>query len=229
MDGPAIPADGTIAPMASVRPSRVAVRGPISTLVGLAAATIAVPPLGLTTGLLAGWAALALVDVVWLLSVLWPMDAEQTRAHATSEDPGRPLARSIALLGSVASLGAVVAVLARSDDHSVTAFAVAGIAILAVASSWALIQVDYMLRYAHRYYARLAAGSPGGISFNQDEDPMYSDFGYFSLGLGMTYQVADTNVQANKFRRLVVAQTLLAYLFGAVILATVINLVSGID
>lgn len=58
---------------------------------------------------------------------------------------------------------------------------------------------------------------------------MYSDFGYFSLGLGMTYQVADTNVQANEFRRLVVAQTLLAYLFGAVILATVINLVSGID
>ena len=45
----------------------------------------------------------------------------------------------------------------------------------------------------------------------------------------MTYQVADTNVQANEFRRLVVAQTLLAYLFGAVILATVINLVSGID
>jgi uncharacterized membrane protein len=44
----------------------------------------------------------------------------------------------------------------------------------------------------------------------------------------MTYQVADTNVQTNRMRRLVLGQTLLAYLFGAVILATVINLVTGL-
>lgn len=166
--------------MSSVRHSRVAVRGPVSVLAGLAAAALAVPVLGWTVGLLTGWTVLALINVVWLLLVLWPMDAEQTRAHATSEDPGRPVARSIALVGSVASLGAVVAVLARSHDRPMTAFAAAGIAILAVASSWSLIQVDYMLRYAHRYYARRAEGAPGGISFNQDEDPMYSGFGYFS-------------------------------------------------
>ena len=44
----------------------------------------------------------------------------------------------------------------------------------------------------------------------------------------MTYQVADTDVTTNEIRRIVIAQTLLAYLFGAVILATVINLVSGL-
>ena len=35
---------------------------------------------------------------------------------------------------------------------------------------------------------------------------MYSDFGYFSVGLGMTYQVSDTNLSANEIRRIVVAQ-----------------------
>jgi hypothetical protein len=39
----------------------------------------------------------------------------------------------------------------------------------------------------------------------------------------MTYQVSDTNLSANEIRRIVVAQTLVAYLFGAVILASVVN------
>ncbi len=59
---------------------------------------------------------------------------------------------------------------------------------LAVAGSWALIQIDYALRYARVYYR----DPVGGIDFNQTEPPMYTDFLYFSLGLGMTYQVSDT-------------------------------------
>ena len=59
-----------------------------------------------------------------------------------------------------------------------------------------------------------------GIDFHQNEDPSYVDFAYFSVGLGMTYQVADTDVGSTAIRRIVIGQTMLAYLFGAVILAT---------
>lgn len=214
--------------MASHRHSRVLVRGPISLAAGVVVSAGVVPLLGWIAGLLAGWAVIALVNVVWLLVALWPMDATQTRAHATAEDPGRTLARTISLVGSVVSLGAVVAVLVRSHGDPTTAAFTAGTAIFAVLASWALIQVDYMLRYADRYYVRMENGLKGGIDFNQDEDPMYSDFGYFSVGLGMTYQVSDTNVSANEIRRLIIAQTLLAYFFGAVILASVVNLVAGL-
>lgn len=210
--------------MASPRRSPVAVRGPVSILTGVAVAAVGVPFLGWATGVLAGWAVVALFNVVWLLGALWPMDAAQTRDHATSEDPGRSLGRVIALVGSLASLGGVVVVLLTRGEEPGQAFVRAGVAIAGVASSWALIQVDYMLRYAHRYYTTAYRG----IDFNQDEDPSYSDFGYFSVGLGMTYQVSDTNLRSNEIRRIVVAQTLLAYLFGAVILATVINLVAGL-
>jgi uncharacterized membrane protein len=71
-------------------------------------------------------------------------------------------------------------------------------------------------------------GDARGIDFNQDEDPEYTDFAYFSVGLGMTYQVSDTDITRNAIRRVVIAQTLLAYLFGAGILATVINLIAGL-
>ncbi|QRY40736.1 DUF1345 domain-containing protein [Microbacterium hominis] len=210
-------------------PSRVAVRGPLSLAVGAVVAATVSALAGVAVGLLAGWAVVAAVNVVWLLSVVWPMDAEATRSHTSAVDPGRPVARLIALVGSVASLGGVVAVLVGGGHGSrLHAFVVAGVAIAAVVSSWALIQVDYMLRYARVYYGRLAAGQRAGIDFNQDEEPMYSDFGYFAVGLGLTYQVSDNDVSANEIRRIVVGQTLIAYLFGAVILASVINLVAGL-
>jgi uncharacterized membrane protein len=57
---------------------------------------------------------------------------------------------------------------------------------------------------------------------------MYTDFIYFAVGLGMTYQVADTNVTSNAIRRVVIGQTVLAWIFATVIIANVINLVVGI-
>jgi len=211
--------------MGALHHTRAPLREAAAVVGGIAAGVAVAGVLGLAAGLLAGWAALAAIDVAWVLSVVWRMDAAQTRAHAMIEDPGRRVARVVAVLGSVASLGAVVVVLVQTRDaDEVTAFVLAGIAVVAVAASWALIQVDYLLRYARVYY-----GEPeGGIDFNQAEPPAYTDFAYFSLGLGMTYQVADTNVTRNEIRRIVIAQTLLAYLFGAVILATVINLVTSL-
>ena len=210
------------------RPSRIAVRGPVSLGAGAAVAVGTGILLDPVAGLLAGWAAVAIVNVVWMLRTIWPMDAAQTRAHATTDDPARPVARLVALAGSLASLGGVVAVLVRSGDPDIgRAFAVAGVALCAVVSSWTLIQLDYALRYADVFYSRRARGLDGGIDFNQREEPMYTDFGYFSVGLGMSYQVSDNNISANEIRRIVIAQTLIAYLFGAVILAGVINLVAG--
>lgn len=200
-------------------------RGLIAIAAGVVAAVATTPLLGVAGGLLAGWTTLALVSVAWVLLLVWPMDAVQTRAHATAEDPGRRLARLIAILGSVASLGAVAVVIVQAKHAPALLSALlAGVAVLSVAASWALIQVDYLLRYAHLYYA----APVGGIDFNQDPPPRYTDFAYFSVGLGMTYQVADTDVRDGGIRRIVIAQTLLAYLFGAIILGTIINLITSL-
>lgn len=201
------------------------VRGGAALLAGGAVAVSVTPALGLATGLLAGWAALAVTGLVWTLVMIWPMDAAQTRSHAGREDPGRRIAGIITTIGSLASLAAIGVVLIEARDKGpAVEFWMTGIAALSAASSWALIQLDYMLRVAAVYYAQPI----GGIDFNQDADPMYTDFAYFAVGLAMTYQVADTNLQTNELRRIVIAQTLLAYLFGAVILATVINLVTSL-
>lgn len=213
----------------SVR-ARVRVRWAVSLIAGIVTAALTVPFIGVAAGLLAGWGALSLVSVTWLLIGIWSMDAEATRAHATAEDPGRTVARFIAIAGSVISLGAVAVVIVQARSTSgFDAVLLAGIAVASIVCSWALIQANYLVHYARVYYEEGPNGEiRRGIDFNQSEDPQYTDFAYFSVGLGMTYQVADTDVTHNAVRRVVIAQTLLAYLFGAGILATVINLIAGL-
>jgi len=208
----------------ALTPVRMAalVRSIVAVGVGVAIAAVVAPFLGFAAALLAGWGAAAFTSVTWIAVLIWPMDAAQTRFHATGEDPGRSVARLVALIGSVASLGAVTVVLIQTRNTSeLESYLLAAIAVLSVAASWTLIQVDYLLRYAHIYY-----GDPvGGIDFNQEAEPSYTDFAYFSVGIGMGYQVGDTSVRTNEIRRIVIAQALLAYLFGAVIIGTVVNLV----
>ena len=79
-----------------------------------------------------------------------------------------------------------------------------------------LVAVARLGAHPGRLHARIARLLPirRRIDFHQSEDPTRIAF-----GLGMTYQVADTD-SGRTLRRIVLAQTLLAYLFGAVILAT---------
>lgn len=197
----------------------------LSLIAGVATFAATAPLLGVAAGILSGWGVFALITVTWVLMLIWRMDAAATREHATLEAPGRRVARLISMLGSVVSLGAVVVVIIQARQApGAHEYVLAGIAVLSVAASWMLIQLEYVLRYARMYYT----APVGGIDFNQTEDPEYTDFVYFSVGLGMTYQVSDTNVTRNAMRRVVIAQTVLAYLFGTVILASIINLVIGL-
>ncbi len=96
---------------------------------------------------------------------------------------------------------------------------------LTVALSWALVQTVFALRYAHEYYT----APVGGIDFKtKDEQPDYQDFAYVAFTVGMTFQVSDTDIQARRIRRTVLRHALLAYLFGAVILAVMVNVIASL-
>ena len=55
-----------------------------------------------------------------------------------------------------------------------------------------------------------------------------SDFAYLAFTLGMTYQVSDTALRTSQVRKIVLAHTLISYVFGAVIIAASINLLAGL-
>lgn len=194
-------------------------------VVGLAAAV--------ATGLLVSWPYAPVVGwdaaAVVFLSAIWlgvhGMDADQTRSHATREDPSRPATNLIVIAASVFSLGAVAAVLVQAGSaNGVQRDALVGLAAGSVALSWFAVHSLFMLRYARLYYG----DEPGGVDFNQAEPPRYLDFAYLAFSLGMTFQVSDTDLQNSEIRATALRHALLSYLFGAVILATAISLVAGL-
>lgn len=173
-----------------------------------------------------GWVAACITYVVVVWSHVHRFDAAGTRAHATSEDPGRVWGFVLVVGAAIAAViaDAVLVVWGR-DEHGASKAAIASLAFLGVALSWLLIHTLYTLRYAHAYYQ---ASPPGGVDFNSDEPPAYSDFAYLSFTLGMTYQVSDTNLTSGRLRRMVLGHTLLSYAFGTLILASLVNLIIGL-
>lgn len=172
-----------------------------------------------------GWAIACIVYIAWVWAVVGRMDATATHDHARVEDPTTGMSELLTLIASVASLAAVVIlILASKDAQGIVKLLVPLLALASVALSWGLIHTLFTLRYARLFYA----GTPGGIDFNQKEPPRYLDFAYLSFTLGMTYQVSDTDLTTSSVRYLALRQGLLSYLFGAVILASTINLVAGL-
>jgi uncharacterized membrane protein len=175
--------------------------------------------------LLAGWDTAALIFTAWVWLMMTTMNSADTAAHATQEEPGRAQTDVLVLLSSVASLAAVGYVLVQAGSEKGAAQDVlAGFGVLSVALSWFAVHTLFALRYARLYYG----GKPGGINFNQTAPPRYLDFAYVAFTLGMTFQVSDTDLETPPIRTTALRQALLAYLFGAVILAATINLIAGL-
>jgi uncharacterized membrane protein len=101
----------------------------------------------------------------------------------------------------------------------------ASLAVVSVAASWALVHTLYMLRYAVLYYSETV----GGIDFNQRELPRFADFAYLAFTIGMTCQVSDTNLENSRIRAAAFHHALLSFVFGSMILATVVNPVAGLS
>jgi uncharacterized membrane protein len=174
-----------------------------------------------------GWAGASVTYVTWVWLTIGRMDAATTASHATREDPTRATSDFLVLLASLTSLGAVVylQVEAHASSSSGSKVFLVVLAVVSVALSWGLIHTLFTLRYASMYYT----GSDGGVNFNQLEPPRYTDFAYLSFTMGMTFQVSDTNLESPVIRVTALRHGLLSYLFGTVILASLVNLVAGLS
>jgi uncharacterized membrane protein len=176
---------------------------------------------------LIGWDIAVLVFVFWVWLIIWPMNHERTAKFALREDPSRAGADIVLICAAIASLGAVGFVIFQAHSTTVELhdLFLTGIGIASVVVCWVLIHTIYTLRYATLYYSKEIDGY---IDFKHDHKPAYSDFAYFAFTIGMTYQVADTDLVGSQLRKMVLRHSLLAYLFGTVIIATTISLIAGL-
>ena len=170
------------------------------------------------------WDLAALTYLLWVWLTVWQMSAEKTAEVAVHEDPTRATSDLVTIVAAVVSLVAVGFVLSdASTEHGTSKVLLGTLGVASVAISWTMVHTTFALLYARLYYT----GEDGGIDF-PGAPPRYSDFAYLAFTLGMTFQVSDTGLQDNVFRRAVLRHTLLSYVFGTGILATTINLVANL-
>jgi uncharacterized membrane protein len=201
---------------------RLFVGGVIFALVLVGALSLGAPG---SVAVTAAWGAAALLTAssIWLRVARW--DAAETAEHARAEDVSQRIADLVVVTASVCSLVPVgLTVLSAGRHDGAEKVLLILLAVSAVAASWALVHTVYALRYGDLYYAP----PTGGIDFNGSGDPDYRDFAYLALTIGMTYQVSDTNLTSKTVRRTATRHAMLAFLFGSVIVALLINTVASL-
>ena len=192
-------------------------------LVGVLAGVVVAGIIGWSSAvaaILAGWATVAAVFVVWTWAAISSMGPDDTASHATREEPTRFGAHAVVLAAAVVTLAGVGIVLVEKEIGQL----LPTIAVLAsVLTSWAAIHTVFALRYARMY---LSDGA-GGIDFHMQEAPRYTDFAYVAVTVGMSFAISDTDLGSSAMRRTALGHALLSYLFGSVIIALLVNLVAS--
>jgi uncharacterized membrane protein len=198
-------------------------------LVAFGVALFPLPVAAATHGLVA-WVAGAATYLLlaWWLAV--EFDAARTRERAQAQDqPGLALF-ALLLLSVFASAAAIAFMLQHLGDLSTAQrLGHLGLAMLALAVSWLLMQTIFAFRYAHVYYLEELRAHPdgAGLIFPGNLAPDYFDFLYYAHVVGMTSQVSDVVVTARHMRRLTLFHGVLAFAFNMLVLALSINVMAG--
>ena len=196
--------------------------------VGVIVAVVLLPFVTWAMALVAGWDAAALTVLLSIWPVIIRADSSLAPQLAAREDETEDSTRALLVGASVASLLGAGYALHLAGQHSAAPRVLLIVAaVLTVMLSWAVINSVYTLRYADQHFR----SKPGGIEFGTEDGrqhPSYRDFAYVAFTIGMCYQVSDTTLRDPLIRRTVLAHALLSYLFGVVIVAGSVNLISGL-
>jgi uncharacterized membrane protein len=173
------------------------------------------------------------VTAVLVVAAVWVsigrFTPEETKQFAVKEDDTRAGTHFLLLGAALVSLvGVVLAFLKGNQGTHHDEVLLESFGVFTILCSWLLVHTVFALRYAHVYYT----DPIGGIDFKTQpkgtEDPDYVDFAYTAFTVGMTFQVSDTDITRRDMRHEVLRHALVSFLFGAVILATTINVIAGL-
>jgi uncharacterized membrane protein len=191
-------------------------------VLGIIGFAIALPLTEWQVAILAGWDVTSAAFIAIVYFGIRGKDGAATKQAAVSEDDSRTASEAILVGANIASLVSVAfALLAAGSAHGLTKSAITTLVVVSVVLSWAAVHIVFTLRYARLYYAQ-----GGGINFHSDVAPDFRDFLYVALTIGMTFQVSDTDLNAKAIRMAALRHALLSYLFGVVVVATMINVIA---
>jgi uncharacterized membrane protein len=170
---------------------------------------------------------------VWsyLIGMMWVIvraDHRKVRATADKQDERAGMVLVTLIVASLVSLSAIFFELSQLADAKGAALAWRYVlTVLTLFGSWLLVGMLFCFHYAHMYYRCGSKGLP--LKFPDDEkEPDYWDFLYFSFTLSVAVQTSDVSVMTKGMRKLVLGHCVLNFFFNLVILGLSINIAAGL-
>ncbi|MFJ4604774.1 DUF1345 domain-containing protein [Pseudomonas atacamensis] len=196
-------------------------------LLGLATGLL-VPADSIVSKILIGWNVGVWTYLILMFWLTVRAKAPDVRRIAEMEDENAGLVLFMVCIAALASLATITLELAGSKDldstHKLVHYAFTA---LTVIGSWLLMGVIFCVHYARLFYTW--NGKEPALRFAEGlTTPNYWDFLYFSFTIGVAVQTSDVGVATRDIRKIVLAQSLIGFLFNTAILGFSINIAAGL-
>ena len=101
------------------------------------------------------------------------------------------------------------------------------LAAVTVASSWTLVPTLFTMHYADMFDS-VVPGGDRPLNFPKSAQPLFWDFAYFSFTIAAACQTADVATNCIGVRKVVIAHTVISFVFNAAVLGFAINVTAGL-
>ncbi len=198
------------------------------TAIGLLACALLPSQYGASARALVAWD----VGACLYLILAWVMMARATVDHmrwrARLQDDGAAVVLFFTVVAAIASLAAIILELTGMKALSPARQLIhIGLVAVTFAASWLLVHTSFALHYAHAYYGRTSQQGGAQLEFPGTPMPIYGDFLYFAIVIGMTSQTADVAIASTRMRRLTMFHGLVSFAFNTTLLALTVNIAAS--
>ena len=180
-----------------------------------------------TTRVVLSWDVASFLYLVFACAMFARSTSEDLHRRASAEDEGAVAVLAFTVAAAVASLVAIGAELSgiRGGGGERAGLGIA-VAVGTVLCSWFFLHTVFALHYAHVDYDSKTRAWP--LKFPGEGPPDYWDFLYFSFNIGAAAQTSDVIILSSAARRVVLAHTIVSFLFNTTVLALAVNVGAGL-
>ncbi|HEV2702951.1 MAG TPA: DUF1345 domain-containing protein [Steroidobacteraceae bacterium] len=199
----------------------------IALVVGLATAFLLPREWAPLTRALTSWNAAVLVLIPLIFLQLRGLSAVQLRERYRSDDPTAPVILLLVVVAAILSVAGIVAFLpSLKNGPDSERLAHVLLATLTICESWLLVPTIFTVHYADMFYSEEESRQP--LEFPHTPTPLFWDFAYFSFTIAAACQTADVSTTQSGIRRVVIAQSIVSFVFNLAILGFAINVTAGL-
>lgn len=184
------------------------------------------------------WALISRILVCWNCGVVlfltliffWmtSLSAERIGSEYLDEDESATFILTVVVVAALLSVAAIVVPLAAlKQTAGVERVAHTVLVTLTLVNSWLLVPTMFTTHYADMFYS-VTRPTERPLTFPNTPMPIFWDFAYFSFTIAAACQTSDVSTNNAPIRRIVLAHTLVSFLFNASILGFAINVTAGL-